>query len=234
MIPERLEAVDVRGEVLRPGLGEDGPGCPQHPVGLEGLLQVLGQAAAVVDDGTELLHLCQGPPVHVGTAHVDVPSIHHPELGVQNAASEPSHGHVSHLGASAFQDLQVSGVLGRSWGAGGHGQGHVSVQQLLQLLQEGLARLGRRVVDPDVGPREGPVEGGHVDALSGGVQQLHPGLGQGLGGRAACCRSQVLGNALHEDEPAGVLLPMPPPGLPSSRIPVHTGAKAPRPGGPFL
>ena len=57
VIPERLEAVDVRGEVLRPGLGEDGPGCPQHPVGLEGLLQVLGQAAAVVDDGTELLHL---------------------------------------------------------------------------------------------------------------------------------------------------------------------------------
>lgn len=164
---------------------------------------------------------------------------------------------------SAFQDLQVSGVLGRSWGAGGHGQGHVSVQQLLQLLQEGLAlleqarvrerppyptrrgpdlprggpncpqlgqtdgqpaglavclalaqpagsksgarathRLGRRVVDPDVGPREGPVEGGHVDALSGGVQQLHPGLGQGLGGRAACYRSQVLGDALHEDEPA--------------------------------
>lgn len=41
-----------------------------------------------------------------------------------------------------------------------------------------------------------------MDALSGGVQQLHPGLGQGLGGRAACCRSQVLGNALHEDEPA--------------------------------
>lgn len=57
VIPERLEAVDVRGEVLRPGLGEDSPGCPQHPVGLEGLLQVLGQAAAVVDDGTELLHL---------------------------------------------------------------------------------------------------------------------------------------------------------------------------------
>ena len=40
---------------------------------------------------------------------------------------------------SAFQDLQVSGVLGRSRVAGGHGQGHVSVQQLLQLLQEGLA-----------------------------------------------------------------------------------------------
>lgn len=34
--------------------------------------------------------------------------------------------------------------------------------------------------------------------------------------------------------PAGVLSLMPPPGLPSSRIPVHTGAKAPRPGGPFL
>lgn len=63
-------------------------------------------------------------------------------------------------------------------------------------------RLGRRVVDPDVGPREGPVEGGHMDALSGGVQQLHPGLGQGLGSRAACCRPQVLGDALHEDEPA--------------------------------
>lgn len=57
VIPERLEAVDVRGEVLRPALGEDSPGCPQHPVGLEGLLQVLGQAAAVVDDSTELLHL---------------------------------------------------------------------------------------------------------------------------------------------------------------------------------
>lgn len=27
---------------------------------------------------------------------------------------------------------------------------------------------------------------------------------------------------------------MPPPGLPSWRIPVHRGAKAPRPGGPFL
>lgn len=27
---------------------------------------------------------------------------------------------------------------------------------------------------------------------------------------------------------------MPPPGLPAWRIPVHTGAKAPRPGGPFL
>ena len=56
-IPERLEAVDVGGEVPRPGLGEDCPGCPQHPVGLEGLLQVLGQAAAVVDDGPQLLHL---------------------------------------------------------------------------------------------------------------------------------------------------------------------------------
>lgn len=41
-----------------------------------------------------------------------------------------------------------------------------------------------------------------MDALSGGVQQLHPGLGQGLGSRAACCRPQVLGDALHEDEPA--------------------------------
>lgn len=56
-IPERLEAVDVGGEVPRPGLGEDSPGRPQDPVGLEGLLQVLGQAAAVVDDGPELLHL---------------------------------------------------------------------------------------------------------------------------------------------------------------------------------
>ena len=40
---------------------------------------------------------------------------------------------------SGFQDLQVSGVLGRGRGAGGHGQGHVSVQQLLKLLQEDLA-----------------------------------------------------------------------------------------------
>lgn len=69
VIPERLEAVNVGGEVPRPGLGEDGPGCPQHPVGLEGLLQVLGQAAAVVDDGPQLLHLwapgpcCGGDPL---------------------------------------------------------------------------------------------------------------------------------------------------------------------------
>lgn len=44
-----------------------------------------------------------------------------------------------HPPTSGFQDLQVSGVLGRGRGAGGHSQGHVSVQQLLQLLQEGLA-----------------------------------------------------------------------------------------------
>lgn len=67
----------------------------------------------------------------------------------------------------------------------------------------GPYRLGRRVIDPDVRPREGPVEGGHMDALLGGVQQLQPGLGQGLGRWAAGCRGQVLGDALHKDKPAG-------------------------------
>lgn len=62
--------------------------------------------------------------------------------------------------------------------------------------------MGRRVVDPNVGPCEGPVVGSHVDALLGSVQQLHPGLGQGLGRRAASCKPQVLGGAFHEDQPA--------------------------------
>lgn len=55
--PEGLQVVDMGREVPRPVSGEDGLGRPQHPVGLEGLVQVPGQAAAVVDDGTELLHL---------------------------------------------------------------------------------------------------------------------------------------------------------------------------------
>lgn len=54
---EGLEAVNVGREVPRPVFGEHSSGRPQHPVGLEGLLQVPGQAAAVVDDGPELLHL---------------------------------------------------------------------------------------------------------------------------------------------------------------------------------
>lgn len=41
-----------------------------------------------------------------------------------------------------------------------------------------------------------------MDALLGGVQQLQPGLGQGLGGRTAHHRRQVLRDALHEDKPA--------------------------------
>lgn len=41
-----------------------------------------------------------------------------------------------------------------------------------------------------------------MDTLPGGVQQLQPGLGQGLGRRAAWCRRQVLGDAFHEDKPA--------------------------------
>ena len=46
---------------------------------------------------------------------------------------------------------------------------------------------------------------------------------------ARCCPAEPMARS-----PAGVLLLMLPPGLPSWRIPVHTGAKAPRPGGPFL
>lgn len=33
-------------------------------------------------------HLRQGPPVHVGAAQVDMPSVHDPEFGVQNAPGE--------------------------------------------------------------------------------------------------------------------------------------------------
>lgn len=40
-----------------------------------------------------------------------------------------------------------------------------------------------------------------MDALLGGVQQLQPGLGQWLGGRAASCRWQVLRDAFHKDKP---------------------------------
>lgn len=43
-------------------------------------------------------HLGQGPPVHVGAAQVDVKPVHHPELGVQDAAGEPPQGHLAHLG----------------------------------------------------------------------------------------------------------------------------------------
>lgn len=43
-------------------------------------------------------HLCQGPPVHVGTAHVDMPPVHDPEFGMQDAPGELPHGHVSNLG----------------------------------------------------------------------------------------------------------------------------------------
>lgn len=42
-----------------------------------------------------------------------------------------------------------------------------------------------------------------MDTLLGSVQQLQPGLGQGLGPRAAGRRWQVLGDAFHEDQPAG-------------------------------
>lgn len=52
-------------------------------------------------------HLCQGPPVHVGAAHVDVPPIHDPEFGVQDAAGELPHGHLSHLGS--WPSMQDSG-----------------------------------------------------------------------------------------------------------------------------
>lgn len=172
--------------------------------------------------------------------------------------SRPSPGPGWREPTSGHQDLQVGGVRDQCRGTGGHGQGDISVQQLLQLPQKGLSlggrasserppqshqkgpglprrppltarrcaacraccvpgpwtarslrvrggvahQLGRRVIDPSVGPREGPVEGGHVDTLPGGVQQLQPGLGQGLGRRAARCRRQVPGDAFHEDEPA--------------------------------
>lgn len=49
--------VDMGREVVRPVFGEHSLGCPQHPVGLEGLLQVPGQAAAIGDDCSQLLHL---------------------------------------------------------------------------------------------------------------------------------------------------------------------------------
>lgn len=42
-----------------------------------------------------------------------------------------------------------------------------------------------------------------MDTLPGGVQQLQPGLGQGLGRRAAGRVGQVLGDALHQKQPAG-------------------------------
>ena len=148
------------------------------------------------------------------------------------------------------QHPQVSGLPGQRRAAGGHGQGDVPGQPLLQLAQKGLSlrgqagregdprraggtqtfpqepalhshgsepetrarrgrpgprsyRPGRRVIDPDVRPREGPVEGGHVDALLGGIQQLRPGLGEGLGRRAAGRGGQVLRDAFHKDKPAG-------------------------------
>lgn len=56
-------------------------------------------------------HLRQGPPVHVGTAQVDVPSVHDPEFGVQNAPSELPQGHEPHLGTwPGGEDRAVTGV----------------------------------------------------------------------------------------------------------------------------
>lgn len=56
-------------------------------------------------------HLRQGPPVHVGTAQVDMPSVHDPEFGVQNAPGELPQGHEPHLGTwPGGEDGAVTGV----------------------------------------------------------------------------------------------------------------------------
>lgn len=35
--------------------------------------------------------LCEGPPVHVGAANINVSLVHDPELGVKDAGGERSH-----------------------------------------------------------------------------------------------------------------------------------------------
>lgn len=77
-------------------------------------------------------HLRQGPPVHVGTTQVDVPSVHDPEFGVQNAPGELPHGHEPYLGPwQGGQDRVVSWPLVGALFAG---------SLILRYLQ-----LGRRV-----------------------------------------------------------------------------------------
>ena len=57
----------------------------------------------------------------------------------QPHCSRPSPGPGRQEPTSGHQDLQVGGVPDQCRGAGGHSQGNVSVQQLLQLLQKGLS-----------------------------------------------------------------------------------------------
>ncbi len=58
---------------------------PEHPVDLPDLVHVLRHPRAVLHEDAQLLHLRQRPPVEVGAAHVEVPPVGDPQLGVEDA-----------------------------------------------------------------------------------------------------------------------------------------------------
>lgn len=45
------------------------------------------------------VYLCEGPPVHVGTANVNMLLVHNPELGVKNARGELLHVYGPNMGS---------------------------------------------------------------------------------------------------------------------------------------